>query len=61
MADKKKELEELRGLVYAGPSSRWSGMKMASLKRKYPRYFLKFEEEKREVQKNREEELGEKG
>ncbi len=47
MNDNKKELEELRGLVHTGPSSPWTGMKMASLKRKYPRHYLKFMDEKR--------------
>ncbi len=62
MGDKKekKELEELRGLVHTGPSSIWTGMKMASLKRRYPRHFLRFEDEVKD-QKDREEEIGEKG
>ncbi len=45
--DDKKNLEELRGLVHTRPSSPWSGMKMASLKRRYPRHYLRFEEDKK--------------
>ena len=47
--ERQRELEELRGLVHTGRSSPWTGMKMASLKRKYPRHYLKFEEEQKEA------------
>ncbi len=54
--DKKKELETLKGFVHHGPSSAFTGMRYRSLIRQYPNEYTRFKDEK-----NRGEELGEKG
>ncbi len=54
--ERKKDLEALKGFVHTGPSSIWTAMRYRSLMRQYPRHYLRFQD-----QKDREEELGEKG